>query len=72
MKTGLPLLLSTPFIPAMNVAVWFAWSPMRMVLASAEIPWFPISMLESPVVRLKPAELPKAMFPLPVVLMSAA
>jgi hypothetical protein len=78
MKTGLPLLLSTLFIPAMKVAVCRVGNPMRMVLDSPATSMetlpsaSPMSMLLLPVVRFKPARLPKAMLLLPVVLLLRA
>ena len=55
-------------IPAKNTKAWFAKSPIRMVWPSPGTPSFPMSMLSSPVVRLKPAWEPTAMLKLPVVL----
>ena len=72
MKTGVPLGVVFPIMPAIYVAVWVPWVPMRMVLASPATPRFPISILLSPVVRLLPAKLPNAMLSLPVVLAKSA
>lgn len=65
MKTGLPLLLSTPFMPEIKAAV--CPSPMRVVLLSPATPLLAMSMLAEPVVEV-PAPLPNAVLPLPVVL----
>jgi len=78
MKTGLPLLLSTLFIPAMKVAVCRVGNPMRMVLDSPATSMetlpsaSPMSMLLLPVVRFCPAKNPRAMLLLPVVLLTSA
>ena len=44
---------------------------MRIMLDSPATPRLPISMLLSPVVRLGPAAAPKAVLPLPLVLLRA-
>jgi hypothetical protein len=55
-----------------NVAVCVPTVPRRMNPVSAATPWWPISMLLFPVVRLYPADAPIAILPPPVVLLKSA
>ena len=69
MKTGEPLDILTPAMPAMNVLV--CASPIRIVESSVEVPAVPRMMLLLPVVTFDPAHCPIAMLLFPLVARSS-
>src|SRR6202158_592508 len=70
-NTTAPPLIVVPPIPAMKVLLCVPLLPTRIVFDSAATPWFPMSMLDVPVVRLKPAPVQTAIFSEPVLDWSA-
>ncbi len=67
-----PLVTVAPRIPWIKADVCVPLLPIRMVLDSPATPSAAMSMLLLPVVRLEPAEDPKAMLLLPVVFLLSA